>query len=138
MQIGIYQEGELVQSHSSDDMSSEALPKMMKSLLKSFSCKGLYFAKGPGSFMAIKVTYLFLQTLHLVKKIPLYASDGFVFNENKPIKAMGKCYFVKNSNKEIETKLLEEAPFAPFVLPKKLPYEEFTDDTEPLYHLPAV
>ncbi len=48
--------------------------------------------------MGIKVTYLFLKTLSIVKNIPLLAIDGFFFNENHPIKAVGKLYFVKNSN----------------------------------------
>lgn len=138
MQIGVYYRGELIENYSAEEKTSEALPYLMQQLLNRFEFKGLYFAKGPGSFMAIKVTYIFLQTLHLVKKIPIYASDGFVFNGNKPIKAMGKSYFIKNQNDEIEVKILEEIFSAPFVLPNRLPYEKFDQDTKPLYHLPAV
>lgn len=110
----------------------------MDSLLESFTCKGLYFAKGPGSFMAIKVTYLFLQTLHIVKEIPLYACEGFTCNGNNPIKAVGKRYFVKCDDGSIDTLIINEPQDAPFVLPIELPYDAFSSDTEPLYHLPAV
>lgn len=88
--------------------------------------------------MAIKVTYLFLQTLHITKEIPLFACDGFTCNNNMPIKAIGKRYFVKCPDGNIDTTILETPPDAPFVLPDKLPYEAFGLNTEPLYHLPAV
>jgi hypothetical protein len=138
LQIGVYDKGVCIEKIASDEKTSDALPLLMKSLLDRFTCKGLYFAKGPGSFMAIKVTYLFLQTLHIVKDIPLYACEGFTFNANNPIKAVGKRYFVKCDDGSIKTALLDVPPNAPFELPQKLPYEAFSLDTEPLYYLPAV
>jgi tRNA A37 threonylcarbamoyladenosine modification protein TsaB len=138
LQIGVYSEGKCIEQHKSEDKTSDALPVLISSLLKRFTCKGLFFAKGPGSFMAIKVTYLFLQTLHIVKDIPLYACEGFTCNGNNPIKAVGKRYFVKCFDGSIDTIILDVSPDVPFVLPHKLPYEAFSLDTEPLYHLPAV
>jgi tRNA A37 threonylcarbamoyladenosine modification protein TsaB len=114
------------------------LPKLFETILKEYKPSKLYFAKGPGSFMAIKVTYLFLKTLHLVKNIPLLATDGFTFNDNNPIKAMGKSYFIKDKNGNISLKVFKDEIKHPFMLPKNLPYESFSEDTLPLYHLPAV
>ncbi|XPV52291.1 MAG: hypothetical protein ACNI3H_07725 [Halarcobacter ebronensis] len=48
--------------------------------------------------MAIKVAYIFLKTLRITKNIPLYASNGFNFNNNSPIKALGKKYFIKEDD----------------------------------------
>ena len=87
--------------------------------------------------MAIKITYIFLRTLGITKNIELYATDGFYFNENSPIKAMRKMYFVKNDDK-IDTQLFEEEQICEFVLPKMIELENFTKDIEPLYILPAV
>jgi len=138
LQVGVYNNGICIEQYKSDDKTSDALPILMGFLLKRFTCKGLFFAKGPGSFMAIKVTYLFLQTIHITKDIPLYACEGFTCNANMPIKAVGKRYFVKCPDGSIDTTILDSPPNAPFVLPRVLPYEAFSQDIEPLYHLPAV
>lgn len=135
--VGVYQEGLLVQTLQSTDKSSEALPRIMKELLATFTCTGLYFARGPGSFMAIKVTYLFLKTLELALDIPLKACDGFAFNDNGPIKAVGKLFFIKEHGK-ITTKVLEEESASTFTLPLVLNTDVFSLDTQPLYHLPAL
>ena len=135
--VGVYQEGRLVQTLQSTDKSSEALPRIMKDLLATYTCTGLYFARGPGSFMAIKVTYLFLKTLELALDIPLKACDGFAFNGNGPIKAVGKLFFSKEHGK-ITTKVLEEGSASAFTLPLVLNTDVFSLDTQPLYHLPAL
>ena len=97
--VGVYDEsGKRVEAIKSDKVGSDALSEIFDDLLSRYSFRHLIYANGPGSFMGIKVTYLFLKTLSIVKKIPLLAIDGFFFNENHPIKAVGKLYFVKNSN----------------------------------------
>lgn len=87
--------------------------------------------------MAIKITYIFLRTLSITKNIKLFASDGFNFNNNSPIKAMRKMYFVKKDGK-IDTQFFEEDQICEFVLPKTIELENFNTDVEPLYILPAV
>ena len=87
--------------------------------------------------MAIKIAYIFLKSLSILKKIPLYATDAFYFNKNTPIKAIGKLYFVKISS-EIKTQKLEQAPEALFLLPNVLEYNEFSTNTTPLYMIGAV
>ena len=87
--------------------------------------------------MAIKITYIFLRTLGITKNIELFASDGFNFNDNKPIKAMRKMYFVKKDDK-ITTEFFENELVSEFILPKTIKIENFTKDIEPLYILPAV
>jgi len=106
-------------------------------ILKEFTCRRVFFARGPGSFMAIKITYIFLRTLSITKGIELFATDGFLFNENMPIKAMRKMYFIKKDN-NIETEIFKEELNHKFYLPQKLEIDKFTKDIEPLYILPAV
>ncbi len=137
MQVGIYENNKLIKEYSTKEHTSEVLPYIFKEILENFTCRRVFFARGPGSFMAIKITYIFLRTLSITKDIELFASDGFNFNSNKPIRAMRKMYFVKKDDK-IETEFFEEEQTSEFILPKTIELENFTKDIEPLYILPAV
>jgi hypothetical protein len=137
--IGIYENGKLIETHASDEKSSEILPLLMQEILTRYRPKALYFARGPGSFMAIKVTYLFLRTLSITLDIPLFATDGFAFNQNSPIKAAGSLYFSKENGKITTQKIdIEKVTIHPFALPQRLDRKIFSDESEPLYVLPAV
>ncbi|MFH0710449.1 MAG: hypothetical protein V2A75_09585 [Pseudomonadota bacterium] len=136
--VGIYDEsGKLIEAIKSDKMGSDALSEIFEDLLSRYSFRYLMYANGPGSFMGIKVTYLFLKTLSIVKKIPLLAADGFFFNENHPIKAVGKLYFVKNSNM-ISTTPLEQPVLKGFELPNVINVENFNTDNAPHYRIDAL
>ena len=135
--IGIYEDTKLIDSVISEEKSSEVLPAIFQELLDKYEIKKLFYANGPGSFMAIKVAYIFLKSMSILKKIPLFATDAFYFNENQPIKALGKLYFVKLSS-EIITQKLETVPSSSFKLPDVLDYSEFSTTTEPLYGIGAV
>ena len=87
--------------------------------------------------MAIKITYLFLRTIQIASNIPLYACDGFEFNKNGVIKAVGNLYFIKEDGK-IFTKIFKQAPEVEFELPTMLERSKFCDECEPLYYLPAI
>jgi len=137
LQIGIYENNKLIKSILTEEHTSEALPLILNDILEKFTCERVFFARGPGSFMAIKITYIFLKTLSLTKNIELFATDGFYFNNNKPIKAMRKMYFVKD-NENIITEIFEEDQNSEFVLPEVLKVQDFSKDIEPLYILPAV
>jgi len=136
--IGVYDaSGSLIESVKSDEMGSDALSVIFADLLERYSFSRLLYANGPGSFMGIKVTYLFLKTLSIVKKIPLLAADGFFFNENHPIKAYGKLYFVKNST-TISTAALDQPILKDFELPSVIEVENFKSDNAPYYGIDAV
>jgi hypothetical protein len=127
----------LIQSYETEDQTSDALPLLFEAILKEFHPMRLFFARGPGSFMAIKITYIFLKTLSIAYSIPLLACDGFVFNEGRAIRAMRNLYFIKKAD-EITTLLLENPVDQQFSLPHVLDETLFNDDIEPLYMLPAV
>jgi len=135
--IGIYEENRLIKSIESDKKSSDVLPLLFKDILDSYEVEKLFYANGPGSFMAIKVSYIFLKSLSILKNIPLFATDAFYFNNNEPIKAIGKLHFVKIAS-EIKTQKLETAPNSLFSLPDVLDYNEFTTTSTPLYMIGAV
>ena len=61
IQIGIYEDKKLIQTIKSEEKSSEVLPKIYDDILKKYKVKNLFYANGPGSFMAIKVAYIFLK-----------------------------------------------------------------------------
>ncbi len=137
--VGIYHKNHLLDKYESEQKTTDILPDIFDEILNKYEVKNLFFAKGPGSFMSIKITYIFLQTLAIVLNVPLFATDGFAFNNNSPIKAIGSLYFIKeNGNitpRKIDTKIRKIMPFA---LPEHLETEIFSKDTKPLYVLPAV
>jgi tRNA A37 threonylcarbamoyladenosine modification protein TsaB len=135
--IGVYHNQELIETIESNEKSSDVLPLIFDELLKKYSIEKLFYANGPGSFMAIKVAYIFLKSLSVLKNIPLYARDAFYFNENQPIKAIGKLCFVKIASK-IETQKFQTVPEVKFRLPNELDYKEFSTNTAPLYKIGAV
>jgi tRNA A37 threonylcarbamoyladenosine modification protein TsaB len=135
--IGIYEDQKLIKSIESDEKSSDVLPLLFKDILSSYEVEKLFYANGPGSFMAIKVAYIFLKSLSILKKIPLFATDAFYFNNNEPIKAIGKLHFVKVAS-EIKTQKLETAPEPCFKVPNVLDYNEFSTTSTPLYKIGAV
>ncbi len=137
IQIGIYEDNQLIETIESEKKSSDILPLLFDDLQKKYQPQRLLYANGPGSFMAIKVAYVFLKSYSILKKIPLLATDAFYFNNNAPIKAVGKLYFVKVSS-EIRTQKLESVPESIFVLPSVLDDDEFSSNTEPLYMIGAV
>jgi len=137
IQIGIYKEHKLIDTIISEDKSSDVLPTIFRDLFDKYTIENLFYVNGPGSFMAIKIAYIFLKSISILKNIPLYATDAFKFNENVPIKAVAKLYFVKMSS-EIKTQRLEEVPKSCFRLPELLDYNEFSKKSTPLYMIDAV
>jgi len=135
--VGIYRDGERIETFTSSRQSSEALPELFETILQRYELSRLVYANGPGSFMAIKIAYLFLKTLSIVKAIPLLAADAFYFNGNRPVKAVGKLYFVKTSS-AIKTEKFEEPQTAVFELPQRIAIKDFTDASLPAYGIGAV
>lgn len=135
--LGVYEDGRLIDTIESDEKSSESLPRLYKELRSKYHFSHLVYARGPGSFMAIKISYLFLKTISIVDKTPFLATDAFYFNENQPIKAIGKLCFVKTSS-GIKTQTFEEVPLNRFRLPRTLHLDDLEEDTTPFYGIGAV
>jgi len=138
LKIGIYENKILTEELVEEGKSSDLLPTVFRDILHRYAIKRIFYTKGPGSFMAIKIAYVFLKTLCITKNIRLYATDAFVFNGNAPIKSVGKSFFVKNGDGNIEIKKIEGAGALAFQLPRTLDMTLFSEDVKPMYIAPAV
>ncbi|EHA4777193.1 tRNA threonylcarbamoyladenosine biosynthesis protein TsaB [Campylobacter coli] len=134
LMIGIYQDDKLVKSIESEEKASEFVPKILKILLKEFSFDELIYTNGPGSYMGIKISYVSLRTLSIVKNIPLFAISAFELNNNQPIAAHKNMCFVKKEDEII----LEENTAGEFFLPPNLSKLNKKDDNLPFYFLSAI
>jgi tRNA A37 threonylcarbamoyladenosine modification protein TsaB len=135
--VGIYDNNKLIYSFKSYEMVSNSLPKIFKKILQSFTCKELFYARGPGSFMAIKASFVYLRSLQIALNVPLFACEGFIFNGNSPIKAFGNQWFVKEKI-NIVLKENDMTKIEPFKLPNILDRKKFNEDSEPLYVLSVI
>ncbi|AXH08713.1 hypothetical protein CP960_05110 [Malaciobacter halophilus] len=137
--IGIYENNRLVKQIEKEGKTSDILPIVIDEILKKYeNISGLYFVNSPGSYMSIKVTYVFLKTISITKNLPLYASNGFNFNKNSPIKALGKKYFIKKDDTIKVDFLDNDTKIHDFKLPNSLEKKLFSENTLPIYNLPAV
>lgn len=135
--IGLYRDNTLFETISVDGQTSETLPIEFKKILESYIVKRVLFANGPGSFMAIKISYIFLKTLSLTKNIELFGVDAFYFNSNSPIRAINSMYFVKR-DQEIKIEKVDNFKPSSFTLPEIFEVDKYSKDIEPLYILPAI
>jgi len=136
--LGIYQDKELIKELEIEGMTSDVLPVTFEKIINEYEISRISYVNTPGSYMAIKVAYVFLKTLAITKNIELMACSGFEFNDNSPIKALGKKYFI-NSDEGIKVDFLDkDTKIADFKLPKQLKQIDFSEETLPIYNLPAV
>ncbi|WQS53370.1 tRNA (adenosine(37)-N6)-threonylcarbamoyltransferase complex dimerization subunit type 1 TsaB [Helicobacter pylori] len=142
--LGAYQSNFLCASYTSKSKTSEALVEVFSQLFKDFknptlpAIKGVYYAKGPGSFTSLKLTHVFLHTLALIHDFELYSTTGFDFNDNTPILAYANKYFVSKERESLtDFKDLKIAP-KDFKLPSFLEKDKFTQLNTPFYILPPI
>ncbi|GAA8741771.1 tRNA (adenosine(37)-N6)-threonylcarbamoyltransferase complex dimerization subunit type 1 TsaB [Helicobacter pylori] len=142
--LGVYQNNFLCTSYTSKSKTSEALVGVFSQLFKDFknptlpAIKGVYYAKGPGSFTSLKLTHVFLHTLALIHDFELYSTTGFDFNDNTPILAYANKYFVSKETESLtDFKDLKIAP-KDFKLPSFLEKDKFTQLNTPFYILSPI
>lgn len=136
--IGIYHDGRRVETLSDSRPASDALAAMLDDILGRCRVRSIAFARGPGSFMAIKVAYVTLATLAIARGIELLGCDGFAFNGGDPIRATGQNFFVKQGE-AIRIERFETPPAArPFALPEHFDRRNMSGSVEPMYILPAI
>lgn len=136
--IGIYKNKELIKEYKCEGKTSDLLPSLFEKILNEYKIEKINYVNTPGSFMSIKVAYVFLKTLSIVNKIPLMSCEGFLFNQNSPIKALGKKYFIKRGNKISIEFLSDNDEIKDFSLPEKIDKIKFEEKNLPIYNLPAV
>jgi len=136
--VGIYKNKKLIKKYENDGVTSDILPLIFENILNEYKINRIYYVNTPGSYMAIKVAYVFLKTLSITKNIELKSCSGFEFNGNSPIKALGKKYFINDENGIKVDFLDNKSTMSDFKLPDLLENINFSDETLPIYNLPAV
>ena len=135
--LGVYEEGKLIQAISSELKTSEILLPLIKECIDKYDISTIIYTRGPGSYMAIKLTYIILKTIEIIRGIKCVGCSGFALNGGEPIKAMGSLYFIKEKE-TIITKKFEQPVNVKFTLPQSIHDLELDEESTPDYILPAV
>ncbi len=135
--LGVYEEGKLIQAISSDKKTSEILLPLIRECIDKYDISTIIYTRGPGSYMAIKLTYIMLKTIEIIRGIKCVGCSGFALNGGEPIKAMGNLYFIKEKE-TIITKKFEQPVNVKFTLPQSIHDLELDEESTPDYILPAV
>ena len=136
--VGVYINGKLKKEISKEGKTSDTLPLIFDEIVQNFNINKIYYVNGPGSFMAIKVAFIFLKTHCIINNILLKSCSGFKFNNNSPIKALGKKYFFNINNEIFLDFLNDNCKIHSFLLPSELDDNMFTTKNEPDYQLPVI
>ena len=138
LQFALYDpEGILAESWEVGGYVSEHLIGELDRILSGQEIGRILYVNGPGSYMGIKLTYITLRTLELLRGIPFEGVSAFSLNGNRPLKAMGKLYFVKEKETIITRKFDETIP-QEFRIPEHLSAIEVAKERGPDYRIPAV
>lgn len=135
--LGLYEEGVLVKTVSSELKTSDILLPLITEFLDEYSISKIIYTRGPGSYMAIKLTYIILKTIEIIKGIKCVGCSGFALNGGQPIKAIGNLYFIKEKE-TIITKKYEQPIKVIFTLPQSIHDLALDEESTPEYILPAV
>jgi tRNA A37 threonylcarbamoyladenosine modification protein TsaB len=136
--LGVYDADGPIKEYTASGKASDVLPPMIDEAIREFAPEEIYYTNGPGNHMSLKIAFVCLKALCVIKKIPLYGVSPFVFNGNSPIKAFGNSYFVSTLGK-IELEIFEEEPtLFPAVLPGSVEFEGLKGSDEPLFLLSPV
>ncbi len=135
--LGVYEDDTLIKTFSSDLKTSEILLPIITDVLNDYDISEIIYTRGPGSYMAIKLTYIMLKTIEIMRDIKCVGCSGFALNNNQPIKAIGNLYFIKEKE-TIITKKFEQPVSVVFTLPQSIQDLEIDEESTPEYILPAV
>ncbi|WP_233704081.1 hypothetical protein [Helicobacter mesocricetorum] len=139
LKIGVYDGQRFLESFQMEGQLSDCLlPLFAKVCDKYPKVQTLFFINGPGSFMALKLVYIFAKTLAITKGIELLATNGFEFNGDSPIRAYGKSYFVRKKGQILLENFKELIQEAEYTFPPILNKDCFSPMIKPLYLLPAL
>lgn len=135
--MGVYKEDRLVETVTSSKKTSEILLPILIKYLDIYDIEKIIYTRSPGSYMAIKLTYIMLKTIEITRNIPCFGCSGFVLNGNQPIKAIGNLYFIKEKE-TIITQKYDQPVNVSFILPQSIHDLELDEESTPEYILPAV
>ena len=135
--MGVYEDDTLIKTFSSEKKTSEILLPFIMDVFNDYDISEIIYTRGPGSYMAIKLTYIMLKTIEIMRGIKCVGCSGFALNDSQPIKAIGNLYFIKEKE-TIITKKFEQPVNVVFALPQSIQDLEIDEESTPEYILPAV
>lgn len=135
--IGVYKDKEIIETISSEKKTSEILLPLLKEYIDRYDLNTIIYTRGPGSYMAIKLTYIMLKTIEITRGIKCLGCSAFALNNGAPIKAMGNLYFTKEKE-TIITKKFEQPVDVTFTLPQSIQDLPLDEESTPEYVIPAV
>jgi len=135
--IGVYRDNILIDKISTDKKASDVLLNIIYEIIEKYNVNKIIYTSSPGSYMAIKLTYIILKTIQIIKDIPIFGCSGFSLNQGNPIKAIGNLYFIKEKE-TIITKKYEQLNKSNFELPTDINNLILNDNAKPNYLIPAV
>jgi tRNA A37 threonylcarbamoyladenosine modification protein TsaB len=135
--VGLYENGELVETFESSEKISDSLLELLLPLVEKYDINSIVYTSGPGSHMGTKLAYIIVKTIEIIKNIKCKGILGFECNGNLPIKALGNLYFIKEKE-NIIIKKFELVQNNSFSLPKNLEMIKLEENEKPIHILPAV
>ena len=136
--VGLYDaSGVLVRRYERTGQISQVLYPLFREIGAEFEVVALAYARGPGSFMGLKLGFVFLRSFAIAKKIPMRSASSFFFSAGAPIVATRHSAYLLSDDK-ISLCRLESAPENRMQLPKRVDFEALDEPLEPLYIQPAV
>jgi len=81
--IGVYENGDLIESITSEKKTSQVLLPLIKECLDKYDISTMIYTRGPGSYMAIKLTYIMLKTIEITRGIKCVGCSGFALNGSR-------------------------------------------------------
>ncbi|MBD3791877.1 MAG: hypothetical protein IE918_06970 [Campylobacterales bacterium] len=135
--IGVYRDKVLIETVSSEKKTSEILLPLLCTYMERYNLSSIIYTRGPGSYMAIKLTYIMLKTIEITRGIECLGCSAFAVNNGAPIKAMGNLYFTKEKE-TIITKKIEQPVDTSFTLPQSIHDLPLDEESTPEYVIPAV
>ena len=135
--LGVYENEKRIQTISSEKKTSDILLPLILECLDNYNISRIIYTRGPGSYMANKLTYIMLKTIEIVTGIKCMGCSAFTLNGGQPIKAIGNLYFIKEKE-TIITKKYQEPVDVSFLLPQSIQDLEIDEESTPEYILPAV
>jgi len=133
----VYRDNLLIETISTDKKASDVLLNIIYDVISKYNVNKIIYTSSPGSYMAIKLTYIILKTIQIVKDIPIFGCSGFSLNDGNPIKAIGNLYFIKEKE-TIITKKYEQFIKSNFELPIDIDDLVLNTNAKPNYLIPAV
>jgi len=137
LKLGVYADNLLIEEIESSKKTSDILMVLIKDIIDRYDISSIIYSHGPGSYMSIKLTYIILKSIEIIRGIPLFGCSAFLLNGEKPIKAIGNLYFIKEKE-TIITKRFDRPIVQEFELPKDISDLDVVSGSIPDYQLPAV